>query len=150
MRQPLTSPPSAPRDPLLLRRFRQLMLALLACYWLMMFTGTHLPSPSVAMHTSDKLLHVLGFAGLGFLLGWWVGGNRPSWRGFLIVLTVAAVYGAVDELSQSLVPGRSCDVMDWLADMTGAVIGLAGYRLSLSLLRSWASYSARRTSTVAT
>jgi VanZ family protein len=42
------------------------------------------------------------------------------------MLLVRASYGALDELSQ-LIPivHRSCDLLDWIADMTGAAVGLA-------------------------
>jgi hypothetical protein len=52
---------------------------LLAVYWIMLFTGTHLPGSSVkSIHVNDKMLHFLAFAGLSFLLAW----SIPSRLGF--------------------------------------------------------------------
>lgn len=39
------------------------------------------------------------------------------------VIGIASAYGISDELHQSFVPGRDCNVWDWLADTLGAIIG---------------------------
>ena len=41
----------------------------------------------------------------------------------MCVLTLGACYGALDELHQSLVPGRSMQLSDWLADAVGVALG---------------------------
>jgi VanZ family protein len=46
----------------------------------------------------------------------------PSWRRLSIVL--AAIYGFIDELHQSQVPGRFCSVLDWCSDVLGSMLGV--------------------------
>ncbi len=71
----------------------------------------------------DKLVHGLLFAGLA-VSGRWAGVAR----GVLGVLLV--VYATVSELVQELTPlGRTASVGDWLADVTGLVVGLVLWEL---------------------
>jgi VanZ family protein len=42
---------------------------------------------------------------------------------FIISVVIAALYGILDELHQSLIPGRNCEFMDWVADLGGALTG---------------------------
>jgi len=113
-----------------------LLWAVLALYWAVLFWGTHrqfdpggTPPP-----ISDKVLHFAGYAGLGALLmlAAWTGLRRVS-LGFGLSLAVAALYGAVDEWSQSFVPGRVADVYDWWADVAGGGFGA----LVVALILSW-------------
>jgi len=46
----------------------------------------------------------------------------PAWRRLSVLL--AAVYGLVDELHQSQVPGRVCSVLDWCSDFLGSMLGV--------------------------
>jgi VanZ family protein len=82
----------------------------------------------------DKLLHFTAYAGLAFCAGLWVPAARWKSRGFFFFLLIAAissVYGIVDEIHQSFVPGRSPSVWDWAADTLGAFAG-TGAALALS------------------
>lgn len=98
----------------------------LACYWLALYVGTHLPNPpAIPLQPSDKLLHVVAYAGLALLvsLNWSL--RRPlGWRRGVAVLVLLAAFAVFDELTQILV-GRTCDFYDWLADVVGVLIGLA-------------------------
>ena len=93
-------------------------------YWAALATATHLP-PHRALGGpgGDKLHHVLAYFGLAALLGpaLWVA--LPRRRRFLplIVLVIASVYGAVDELTQPYI-GRYCEFGDWVADTAGAAL----------------------------
>ena len=77
----------------------------------------------------DKVAH---FAVFG-LLGTLVCRCGRGWRGAVWALVVVSAFGASDEWHQSFVPGRSSDVMDWIADTAGA--GLA-----VALYAGWSSY----------
>ena len=48
----------------------------------------------------------------------------PWWRGHAIhaALLGVAVYGLTDGLHQALIPGRSCEMADWYADMIGGLL----------------------------
>lgn len=52
-----------------------------------------------------------------------------GWRVDWTALFVSVGYGAIDELGQIPIPGRTADVVDWLADAAGAVAGVVCYRL---------------------
>ena len=60
---------------------------------------------------------------------------RADWRAAVLGLLAASAFGATDEWHQSFVPGRSCDVMDWLADTGGAA-------LAVTLYAGWSAYRA--------
>ena len=110
---------------------------MLAVYWLAIFVGSHVPkqwSPDLAK--TDKLVHVTAYAGLSFLLAWFVSLRRPlRIQTFALLLAVVAGYGALDELAQLLVPGRYGDMWDWAADLIGGVVGLIGFRLLQAALK---------------
>jgi VanZ family protein len=85
----------------------------------------------------DKLLHTLEYAALGALLvpGFRLAGMSP-WGALLAAIAVASLYGATDEVHQSFVPGRSADVLDWVADTLGASAGAAAATVVLALRRA--------------
>jgi hypothetical protein len=74
--------------------------------------------------SQDKVLHATEYAVLGGLLvvALRLAGLRPA-RALLLALVLASAYGATDEVHQYFVPGRSADVLDWVADTLGATLG---------------------------
>ena len=77
---------------------------------------------------SDKSGHSIGYAMLaGLLLRAFAGGRLRgiTWKGGLIAIVLATLYGVTDEFHQLFVPGRSADPYDVLADCVGATIGVA-------------------------
>ncbi len=62
----------------------------------------------------------------------------------MVVVLIGAVVGALDETYQLTVPGRDRDVLDWVADVTGMLIG-AGMASGLKtwLIRRRAAAPAR-------
>jgi len=110
--------------------------AALVVYWGALCIGTHLPGGSVGTPlVSDKMLHFLAYTGLGFLIAMLLPllGIRDS-RAYLTALLIAVGYGAIDELGQIPIPGRNADVVDWLADVAGAVAGVMCYRLMVGAM----------------
>ena len=83
-------------------------------------------APLLAPAYADKLLHVLEYTVLGLLAvlafhrGVWPGRWR---RAALAAALVAIPFAAVEEAHQILVPGRSADVTDFLADVCGIALG---------------------------
>lgn len=63
----------------------------------------------------DKIVHFIAFASFAFLglAAWPMSGNR--------IIVTLFVYGLVIELAQTLVPYRSGDVFDWLANSIGVL-----------------------------
>lgn len=97
-----------------------------------------IPRPPPAIDTGwDKINHLLAFAG-------------PSFAG-LAALPVASggavarlglgllAWGGAMEIGQSLVPPRSADAADLLADALGIVLGAAAYATALAGVRKWKS-----------
>jgi VanZ family protein len=105
----------------------RLGVVVLALYWLALFTGTHIPNvPQILSGYSDKYKHFVAFLGLGLLLCY-VSDGENFWRRFGCVLAIGATYGAIDELTQSFVPGRETDILDWGADTLGTATGICFY-----------------------
>lgn len=107
-------------------RFRRWITAALVVYWLIIFTGTHVPRIPVQLETggSDKALHYLAYAGLTFLLAArYVCTAALTARATGMLFIIAAIYGIADELLQGPV-GRDPSVYDWFADLIGAMSGL--------------------------
>jgi len=110
-----------------------------ALYWLALFVATHVPMrrrPETAAHKDfDKGEHLAAFAGLALLLcttGVVLG--QPLSRLFAIVLAIVAGYGAIDEVTQLLVPTRAADLRDWLADIAGGLAGIIAFGLAWTVM----------------
>ncbi len=100
-------------------------------YWGLIFTLTHIPNPP-KLHVSwfDKVEHAAAYGGLALLLSavvWRMTRSMSMTAG--IVLGLVAGYGAIDELTQMLVPNRSADYRDWIADVVGGLLGVATFRV---------------------
>ncbi|MGE5432943.1 MAG: VanZ family protein [Syntrophomonadaceae bacterium] len=101
----------------------------LVLYWIVLFIATTLPGNDVPnLGVSDKIEHFAAYAVLSVLLCFTYYFQKKfrllSSRPFLMTILTVSVYGALDELHQLLVPGRSCDIRDLAADVTGALLGL--------------------------
>lgn len=101
----------------------------LAIYWLILFIATSLPTeymPSVGV--GDKYNHFFAYLGLGFLLYYAFSFQEKflllKKYPFIMAIIIASVYGIFDELHQLLIPGRSAEFLDWLADFFGAMTGV--------------------------
>lgn len=95
------------------------------------FVATHVPPGH--LHTehwpNDLVLHGLGFFALGLVTVWRLTGDRHGvGRTVGRWLLLLGGYAAMDEWTQPLV-GRSCELADWLADVSGAALGLAAASL---------------------
>ena len=108
---------------------QKLTIAPLLLYWPTIFVLSHIPIPQLVRRAQvyDKALHFLFFLILSFLLWFAVSpDSKVIWRRATVwwVLLVMAGYGAVDEWLQLYVAGRSSDIMDFSADLAGAITGL--------------------------
>lgn len=70
----------------------------------------------------DKIAHFASYGVLAALtlratLTW------HRWGTLVAVVVAIALFGAVDEWHQAFIPGRSTSLADWLADLSGAVVG---------------------------
>ena len=120
---------------MLLRR----LSLLLALAWMgVLFYLSHQPSLPTPMLFAfqDKLFHATAYGILGFLL---LGAHTASAQGYTsaqvkVSVLIASLYGISDEFHQYFVPGRSSEVLDWVADTIGALIAAS---LLAWLSRKW-------------
>ncbi len=83
----------------------------------------------------DKQVHA-GIYGLLAGLWWWALLPRHASREYAEKIwpwALSATFGALDEVHQGFVPGRSRDAFDWVADAVGAALAV----LLLAALRRW-------------
>ena len=108
------------------RLSRRLALA----FAVVLIVGSSLPSsrlPDLGGSLTDKLLHFLEYAVLGYLVtrGW--GPGRPTGNhtlgGWILAVALLA-FAALDEFHQHWIPGRSTEFWDWTADAAGTIISL--------------------------
>jgi VanZ family protein len=102
----------------------------IAC--LAIFIESSFPSesyPSVEFELSDKIIHFIIYFVL-FLTTFYSFSNQKKFivlceyslfSSFIFTL----LYGASDEFHQYFIPGRTCDIFDWIADVTGAVVAIS-------------------------
>jgi hypothetical protein len=95
-------------------------------YMAAIFYVSSLSDVSLPGGVSDVSLHSLAYLGLAVIVVRALAGGLPRRIGLRVAagaLLLTVAYGASDELHQMVVPGRSAEWSDLLADATGAVIG---------------------------
>jgi VanZ family protein len=121
------------------RRFIKYVLPAMV-YMAAIFTVSSIPKlypPSLGVAWSDKVYHFIEYTGFSLLLYralcYWEW-SRVTVRRLLLVLSLTAVTGAVDELHQLYIDGRVAQTSDWIADFAGAVFAAI---LILLFLLTW-------------
>ena len=84
----------------------------------------------------DKLAHFVLFSVLTLLMWIGTGGKRP-----LSIVAIVTTLGAIDEIHQAFLPGRSADPGDLLTDFCAAVITVMVLRLLAERLPQGSSAS---------
>jgi VanZ family protein len=104
----------------------RLYLAMLAAWVALTLTLTSIPNPEFgpSFPGADKIAH-FGFYGVaGFLFVLW---RRETGTGAAVAVVWSAIFaallGAGDEFHQQWIPGRSMDLLDWVADFAGGTAG---------------------------
>ena len=104
----------------------RLYLAMLAGWVALTLTLTSIPNPEFGhlFPGADTAAH-FGFYGIaGFLFVLWrMESGKGAAVAVLCALFFAALLGAVDEFHQQWIPGRSMDLLDWVADFAGGTAG---------------------------
>lgn len=72
----------------------------------------------------DKVAHYFAFGLVATLIYRQVATLR---RAALLAILLTSLYGALDEIHQSFVPGRSAGIDDWIADTLGALTAILAY-----------------------
>ena len=82
--------------------------------------------PSIGL--TDKINHFIAYFVLAVLVNLTLIYQRKSKFLFkkaqIATIVICLFYGALDELHQLLVPGRSAETLDWVADASGTFIGV--------------------------
>jgi VanZ family protein len=117
----------------------RLATIVLVLYWIMLFTGTHMPSPPrLGVQVNDKVQHFIAFFGLATLLYWAVPARRSVNRKIAIVLVVAITYAAFDEWTQRFSPRRTVDIRDFFTNVGGIMTATLVYVISRAIwIRFW-------------
>ncbi len=105
---------------------RRLYLSLLVAWVILTFLLTSLPNPKTPrlFPFSDKAAHLVFYAVMGFLCGLWRRESGVSaGRAVLGALLFTASAGAIDEVHQHWIPGRSMELFDWVMDVLGGGFG---------------------------
>ncbi|HSD63040.1 MAG TPA: VanZ family protein [Ignavibacteriaceae bacterium] len=109
----------------------------LIIYWMILFVATTLPSKDLPdTHVSDKIEHFTAYFILAVLLNFammfqnkYPGLRRKAW---LFTLIIILTYAGLDELHQLFIPGRDCEVLDWVADSSGVLLGVGLVRFLIN------------------
>jgi VanZ family protein len=84
------------------------------------------PELQVSFAAKDKLLHLVAFLGMQLTvfraLRWKVQAGS-TWRVALIALALTSGIGALLEFWQATLPHRTAELLDWVADSIGALLG---------------------------
>jgi VanZ family protein len=105
---------------------RRIYLVLLVLWVGFTFLLTSIPDPrfEVPFAYADKVAHFGIYGVMGFLCALWRRESGIPARGAAVTaLVFVALLGAVDEVHQHWIPGRSMEVIDWLADTAGGGMG---------------------------
>jgi len=105
---------------------RRLYLTLLVAWVVLTFALTSIPHPGVhfPFRFADKAAHFWFYGVMGLLCALWRRESGvPAKRAVLEGLLFTVAMGAVDEVHQYWIPGRSMEFMDWMADATGGGFG---------------------------
>lgn len=81
------------------------------------------PMPDVRIMPADKLMHCLGFAGMQITMVRALRYELPRFtykQHLWLALAVCSALGAALELFQAMLPARTADLVDWVADTVGA------------------------------
>ncbi len=123
---------------------------LVVAYLVLIFGVSSIPQDPLSrpcFKVSDKLAHLAEYAGFGLLLSV---ASRSTFRRvrrwvlLVVVVLIGAAVGALDETYQMTVPGRERDLLDWVADVAGVLVGV-GMASGLNTWLTWRRATAEET-----
>lgn len=112
----------------------------LIIYWLILFTATTLPAADLPKTgVGDKVEHFLAYFILAALVNLALMFQNKYTRlkkyAWLYTLIFCLAYAGFDELHQLFIPGRECDIFDWLSDAGGILLGIGFVRLFINVFK---------------
>ncbi|MCX7835971.1 MAG: VanZ family protein [bacterium] len=115
------------------KKFHKSWLIIAIVWALLLTTASQIPGssfPNYSFLSYDKLLHLSAYIPLGYFVGQSL--ILPYAARVIVTVLFVAVFGAVDEVHQSFVPGRYSSIYDFYADIIGGTIGVLLVRLWMS------------------
>lgn len=108
----------------------------LVLYWIFLFIATTLPGSSVPdVGIGDKVTHFIAYLILSILLSLTFTFQKKSsvisLRPYFFTILIITLYSIIDEIHQSFIPGRFCELADIAADLGGTVSGAIFVKLLL-------------------
>ncbi len=93
-----------------------------------------IPNEEVRTLVVRKTAHCLEFTGLSLLLNaaWYFTRQKPS---CFPAVVCASLYAVTDEIHQLFVEGRSCELLDWVIDTFGALLGALAFAVLRHIIR---------------
>lgn len=101
----------------------------LILYWILLAIATSIPTQNFPkfLTASDKVEHLLAYFGLALLFSLTLHFQQKnkflSKNFYFAAIIIISSYGLIDEFHQYFIPGRFFDMLDWLANFTGTLIG---------------------------
>jgi VanZ family protein len=89
--------------------------------------------PDVVGELAHNAMHLVAFGALA-AAAWFACGTTGR-VATVVPLTIAVVYGCIDEFHQSFVPGRTCSVGDAMTDTFGGIVAVWALRAWISARR---------------
>ena len=103
---------------------------LVTSYMAIIFFLSTLPNPTMSHRIAGGgfFLHLIEYGVLGLLLSLAFVNSGVEKRLMLYVFLAGLLYGATDEIHQSLVPQRTSSLLDLTADGLGSLLGAFSFR----------------------
>lgn len=120
------------------RRMRWIAWSTVLLYVLIAVCLTHMPKePHELEQFKDKTLHTAGYFMYAAVIYTAASITWPRFNGLaLLVVLALALWAAADEITQPIF-GRTCDILDWRADMIGAVTAVVILSILRLIARRW-------------
>jgi VanZ family protein len=102
----------------------------LVVYWLILFIATSIPIERFPyfFKAQDKLEHFIAYFLLAILLFLTFHLQKRkisiSKNATLYSMVAVIIYAGFDEVHQLIIPGRYCDIFDFVSDVVGGIIGI--------------------------
>ncbi len=94
-------------------------------YAVLIFIMSSIPGyelPDLPFYSFDKIVHTIEFGLFGMLLYRALRFPEPFSSPYLLALCIGIPYAALDEIHQLYVPGRKCDIVDFVMDALGLIV----------------------------